>query len=131
MKFNGPAPEIIQVGLPLLHVCVWRIASVLSGDNANMVLEQPLSTVQGRLAMVGFVAGAIRETQTSETLLQQAAHLSPWTGFWLLLIVVASLQPITRAAKSEPFGRLWPRRYVCRLAKHMCNFGISERVLHL
>jgi hypothetical protein len=64
-------------------------------------------SAQGRLAMVGFVAGAIREAQTSETLLQQAARLSPWTGLWLLLIVVASLQPITRAAKSEPFGRLW------------------------
>lgn len=50
------------------------------------------------------MAGAIKETRTGETLLQQAAHLGPGTVFWLLLIVVASLQPITKAAKSEPFG---------------------------
>ena len=54
--------------------------------------------------MVGFVIGAYRETQTGEPLLLQALRLSPWDGFWLLVIVVASLQPITRAAKSEPFG---------------------------
>lgn len=60
--------------------------------------------IQGRLAMVGFLAGAIREAQTGETLLQQAAQLSPGTIAWLLLIVVASLQPITKAAKSESFG---------------------------
>ena len=51
MKFNGPAPEIIN----------------------------------SRLAMVGFVAGAVRETHTGEPLLQQVgARLgyklagSPW-----------------------------------------------------
>lgn len=60
--------------------------------------------IQGRLAMVGFLAGAITEAQTGETLLQQATQLSPGTIAWLLLIVVASLQPITKAAKSEPFG---------------------------
>lgn len=61
--------------------------------------------MQGRLAMVGFIAGAVQETKTGETLLQQASHLPPGTLFWLALIVVASLQPITRAAKSEPFGK--------------------------
>lgn len=75
MKFNGPAPELIQ----------------------------------SRLAMVGFLAGAIRETQTGETLLQQAQQLTPGTIFWLALIVVASLVPITKAAKSEPFGVFTPR----------------------
>jgi hypothetical protein len=54
--------------------------------------------------MVGFVVGAYRETQSGKALLLQAMDLSPLTGFWLLLIVVASLQPILRAAKSEPFG---------------------------
>lgn len=72
-----------------------------------------LDCLQGRLAMVGFLTGAIRETQTSETLLQQAAQLSPLTVFWLLLIVVASLQPILRAAKSEPFGKL-PEGLLCQ-----------------
>ncbi len=60
--------------------------------------------MQGRLAMVGFLAGALREVRTGETLLQQATHLGPGAIAGLLLIVVASLQPITRAAKSEPFG---------------------------
>ena len=79
--------------------------------------------------MVGFVAGVIRETQTSETLLQQAAHLSPWTVFWLLLIVVASLQPITRAAKSEPFGRLrW--HAMRKLAGTVCTVT-HWKVLHV
>ena len=90
-----------------MSLAAWRIASV--PFVASIINGLVSLSAQGRLAMVGFVAGTIRETQTSETLLQQAAQLSPWTVVWLLLIVVASLQPITRAAKSEPFGRFWPR----------------------
>ena len=61
-------------------------------------------TINGRLAMVGFVAGAMREVNTGEPLAQQVAAAGP--GTWLLaaVIVYASLVPILKAAKFEAFG---------------------------
>ena len=82
--------------------------------------------INGRLSMVGFLAGAAREVQTGETLLQQARGLGPGTLFWLALIVVASLQPITRAAKSEPFGES-SDRMLCS-EKSNCRAILSSRL---
>lgn len=60
--------------------------------------------VNGRLAMIGFVAGAITEFQTGVPLEQQALTTGPPTFVIAALIVYASLVPILKAAKSEPFG---------------------------
>lgn len=60
--------------------------------------------VNGRLAMIGFVAGAITEFQTGVPLEQQALTSGPPTFVIAALIVYASLVPILKAAKSEPFG---------------------------
>ncbi len=46
---------------------------------------------------------------------QQAMHLGMPQVLGILLIVVASLQPILRAAKSEPFGAPPP---FCPLSPH-------------
>lgn len=60
--------------------------------------------VNGRLAMIGFVAGAVTEFQTGVPLEQQALTTGPATFVIAALIVYASLVPILKAAKSEPFG---------------------------
>jgi len=80
--------------------------------------------IQGRLAMVGFLAGSSKEAETGMTLLQQATHLSVPQILGLLLIVVASLQPIRRAAKSEPFGVFTPRAEITNGRAAMLGFAI-------
>ena len=60
--------------------------------------------INGRLAMVGFVAGAVAEVRTGVPLEQQALAAGPGTFLLAALIVYASLAPILKAAKSEPFG---------------------------
>ncbi|KAG2435618.1 hypothetical protein HXX76_006821 [Chlamydomonas incerta] len=76
MKFNGPAPELIN----------------------------------GRLAMIGLVAGAWEEANgAGQTLAQQAAAL-PLAELLLLGVwVYASLVPILKGAKMEAFGMFTPR----------------------
>lgn len=71
MKFNGPAPELIN----------------------------------GRLAMIGILAAANNEIQTGQTVLQQALTASPWVYVMLLVWIYASLVPITKGARHEPFGK--------------------------
>lgn len=70
LKFNGPAPELIN----------------------------------GRLAMLGFVAGALEETHSGLTFAQQAAQLPLSELLLLALWVYASLVPILKGAKLESFG---------------------------
>lgn len=60
--------------------------------------------INGRLAMVGFVAGAAAEVSSGLSLEQQALSAGPGTFLLAALIVYASLAPILKAAKSEPFG---------------------------
>lgn len=79
--------------------------------------------IQGRLAMVGFLLGAHKETQTGLTFLQQATQLRIPQILGLLLIVVASLQPITKAAKSEPFGIFTPRAEITNGRAAMLGFA--------
>lgn len=61
-------------------------------------------TINGRLAMIGFLTGAITEFQTGVPLEQQALTTGPSTFIVAALFVYASLVPILKAAKSEPFG---------------------------
>lgn len=79
--------------------------------------------IQGRLAMVGFLLGAQQETRTGLTFLQQATQLGAPQIMGLLLIVVASLQPITKAAKSEPFGIFTPRAEITNGRAAMLGFA--------
>lgn len=79
--------------------------------------------IQGRLAMVGFLLGASKESETGLTLMQQATQLGVPQILGLLLIVVASLQPITKAAKSEPFGPFTPRAEITNGRAAMLGFA--------
>lgn len=79
--------------------------------------------IQGRLAMVGFVIGASKESETGLTILQQATNLGAPQIIGLLLIVVASLQPITKAAKSEAFGIFTPRAEITNGRAAMLGFA--------
>jgi hypothetical protein len=60
--------------------------------------------VNGRLAMIGIVAAATKEVQTSQTVLQQVQTAPLWWWGVLLLWVWASLVPISKGARHEAFG---------------------------
>ena len=70
MKFNGPAPEIVN----------------------------------GRLAMLGIIAAALKESKYSETVMQQVPHVAFRLILLGLLVTYSSLVPILKGAKSEAFG---------------------------
>ncbi|GFR47881.1 hypothetical protein Agub_g9691 [Astrephomene gubernaculifera] len=90
LKFNGPAPELIN----------------------------------GRLAMLGLLAGGWREAHGAGTLAQQAALLPP--GEWLLLgvWVWASLVPVLKGAKMEAFGWFTPRAEITNGRAAMVGFAV-------
>lgn len=54
--------------------------------------------------MFGILAGATRESETGEMLMQQLSSMSVGTCLMVSLLVYASLVPITKGAKMEPFG---------------------------
>ena len=60
--------------------------------------------VQGRLAMVGLLKGAVVEVQTGEPVVQQALHSALPVALLTLVLVYASMVPILKGARSEPFG---------------------------
>ncbi|PNW72174.1 hypothetical protein CHLRE_16g679250v5 [Chlamydomonas reinhardtii] len=91
MKFNGPAPELIN----------------------------------GRLAMLGLVAGAWEEAHgAGQTFAQQAAQL-PLAELLLLGVwVYASLVPILKGAKMEAFGMFTPRAEITNGRAAMLALGV-------
>ncbi|PNH08088.1 Carotene biosynthesis-related protein CBR, chloroplastic [Tetrabaena socialis] len=75
LKFNGPAPELIN----------------------------------GRLAMLGLVWGGWAEAHGAGTLAQQATEAPFVVAAMPLVWMYASLTPILKGAKMEPFGPFTPR----------------------
>uniref|UniRef100_A0A7S3VM31 Uncharacterized protein n=1 Tax=Dunaliella tertiolecta TaxID=3047 RepID=A0A7S3VM31_DUNTE len=76
MKFNGPAPELIN----------------------------------GRLAMVGFLNGAIYEAQHGDALIQQLTAMPFNVAAIVLLWIYASMVPITKGVvNNEAFGPFTPQ----------------------
>jgi hypothetical protein len=52
-----------------------------------------LQRIQGRLAMIGFVAGAAAEASTQQPILEQLAGAWGGVAFFSLLIALGSLMP--------------------------------------
>jgi Chlorophyll A-B binding protein len=62
-------------------------------------------TINGRLAMLGFLRGAWLETQTAEPLAQQAVHSPVAVVAVVLLVTYSSLVPFLKGARLEAFGK--------------------------
>lgn len=73
--------------------------------------------------MLGFLWGSIREAQTGETFLYQAAH-TPWYH-WLVPVVFlyATMVPVLHGAILEPFGPFTPRAEVANGRAAMLGFA--------
>ena len=64
--------------------------------------------VNGRLAMLGFVAAAAAELSSNEPLSQQVSEASGPIAGAFLVFIAASLVPLLRGAKLESFGPFTP-----------------------
>ena len=65
--------------------------------------------VNGRLAMLGFVAAAGAELSTNEPLQQQISEATGPIAGAFLLFIAASLIPLAKGAKLEAFGPFTPK----------------------
>ena len=88
-----------------LHCTIWLCSCCCHADIGNiwLLLEQ---IINARLAMLGFVFGAWREFATGETIMTQLQNRTVSVAFLTILIVYASLVPITKGARFEAFGEL-------------------------
>lgn len=64
--------------------------------------------INGRLAMLAFLAVPRAEVQSGDTVLQQALAAPWWVYAALLLWVYASMVPLLKGARHEAFGELRP-----------------------
>lgn len=60
--------------------------------------------INGRLAMLAFLAVPKNEIETGATVLQQAVSAPIWVYAGLLLWVYASMVPLLKGARHEAFG---------------------------
>eukprot|EP00775_Hariotina_reticulata_P002726 gene2726-3023_t len=80
--------------------------------------------VNGRLAMIGIIAAANNEVQTSQTVLQQVQAAPLWLWGVLLMWVWASLVPISKGARHEAFGVFSPKAEITNGRAAMLGFAI-------
>lgn len=74
--------------------------------------------------MVGLLLGAVQENETGKTIIQQLQSPTIKTILLVVLTVYASLVPILKGAKREPFGIFTPRAEIVNARAAMLGFGI-------
>jgi hypothetical protein len=85
--------------IPIIHILL-RLTDVLKFTGPGPEL------INGRLAMLAFLAVPRNEIETGATVLQQAVSAPWWVYAALLLWVYASMVPLLKGARHEAFGEL-------------------------
>mmetsp|Transcript_29325 Transcript_29325/g.82718 ORF Transcript_29325/g.82718 Transcript_29325/m.82718 type:complete len:206 (+) Transcript_29325:257-874(+) len=80
--------------------------------------------VNGRLAMVGFLAAAMNEVTTGDTVEKQILEAPVTVGVFVLVVVYASLVPIMKGVKNEAFGFMSPRAETTNGRAAMLAFAV-------
>lgn len=80
--------------------------------------------INGRLAMLAFLAVPKNEIETGATVLQQAVSAPIWVYAGLLLWVYASMVPLLKGARHEAFGIFTPRAELTNGRAAMLGFAI-------
>lgn len=109
MRFNGPAPELINGRLAMVSTVGHHPTPTWCRRTApeRMPLAKPTITSYAWLVpppQVGFLAGALEESSKGTPLLVQVEEMTLQTALLLAVLVYASLTPILKGAKMEPFG---------------------------
>jgi hypothetical protein len=74
--------------------------------------------------MIGILAGSYDESKTGHMFVYQAMHAPVTTYLWLVLWVVASMIPLLKGARLEPFGIFTPRAEVANGRAAMIGFAV-------
>ena len=93
--------------------CNCIVISCICSAEISVVLSDALKfngpgpeLINGRLAQWGFVSAALGEAQSGKLIAEQLQEAWPSVLFLSALIIYASLIPICKGAKREPFGEL-------------------------
>ena len=133
MAFSGPAPEVRpppcteRSASPVPFAAAAELPSwphVLLGSPAPLSLSLPRARhrpplpapfifhppqiINGRLAMLAFVAALGAELSSGESVLRQVADAPALIGITFALFIAASIIPIVKNAKREALGPFTP-----------------------
>ena len=101
--------------IPTCSACLCNYTVVLCVCSADTSVFSPDALkfngpgpelINGRLAQWGFVSAALGEAQSGKLIAEQLQEAWPSVLFLSALIIYASLIPICKGAKREPFGEL-------------------------
>lgn len=81
-------------------------------------------TINGRLAMLGFVAALGAEASSGETIFQQVADAEPAVLFAFITFAAASLIPMLKGAKKEKFAFFSPEAEMLNGRAAMIGFAL-------
>jgi hypothetical protein len=74
--------------------------------------------------MIAILVCSYEEARTGHTFLYQAMHAPVTSYLWMLLWVIASLIPILKGARLEPFGPFTPRAEIANGRAAMIAFAV-------
>eukprot|EP00884_Botryococcus_braunii_P006256 jgi/Botrbrau1/15631/Bobra.4_1s0016.1 len=125
---TGPTPTGASVPLPDPFDPVLPAPSPVKSYRVSMWDAMKFNAapeiINGRLAMVGIVLGALEESKAGLTIVQQAQTRTIEILVVSMVIVYASLVPILNGAMREPFGKFTPRAEIINARAAMLGFGI-------
>merc|ERR1712003_238327 len=81
-------------------------------------------TINGRLAMLGFIAALGAEASSGETIFQQVGDAEPSILFAFIMFAAASLIPIFKGAKKEKFAFFSPEAEMLNGRAAMIGFAL-------
>ena len=81
-------------------------------------------TVNGRLAMLGFIAALGAEASSGETVFQQVGDAEPSILFAFIMFAAASLIPILKGVKKEKFAFFSPEAEMLNGRAAMIGFAL-------
>jgi len=97
--------------------------SVSLGDAMAFSGSAP-ETINGRLAMLGFIAALGAEASSGETIFQQVGDAEPSILFAFVMFAAASLIPILKGVKKEKFAFFSPEAEMLNGRAAMIGFAL-------
>ena len=96
----------------------------LDGLKAAMAFSAAPEIINGRLAMLGFVAALGAELASGKSVVAQMSMDQPQILFHFALFAAASLIPIMKGAKEEEFGPFSPKAELLNGRAAMIGFAL-------
>merc|ERR1711977_590375 len=92
--------------------------------SSRVVVRAAPETINGRLAMLGFIAALGAEASSGETIFQQVGDAEPSILFAFIMFAAASLIPIFKGVKKEKFAFFSPEAEMLNGRAAMIGFAL-------